>query len=60
MESNLDRVLDLVDQCLDRFFTLEEAIDWALEQLPIVSRPELVAAICDDTKDSYRFAESWD
>jgi hypothetical protein len=60
MNSNIERVLDLVDQCLDRFFTLEEAIDWALEQLPIVSREELVLAICDDTKDVYRYAQDWD
>jgi hypothetical protein len=51
--NNLERVLDLVDELLDQFFSLKEAIDWALEQLPIVSRDELVAAICQDTKDRY-------
>jgi hypothetical protein len=57
MNNNLDRVLDLVDQYLDRLFTLEEAIDWALEQLPIVTRPELVEAICEDTKDNYALTD---
>jgi hypothetical protein len=50
---NLERVLDLVDDLLDQFWTLEEAIDWALEQLPIVSREELVAACVADKADSY-------
>jgi hypothetical protein len=54
MNSNIERVLDLVDQCLDRFFTLEEAIDWALEQLPIATRDEVVAACVADTIDNYQ------
>ena len=52
MNSNIERVLDLVDQYLDQFFTFDEAIDWALEQLPIVSRKELVKACVQDRADN--------
>jgi hypothetical protein len=52
--NNLERVLDLVDDLLDQFWSLDDAIDWALEQLPIVSRAEVLAACVADRGDSYK------
>jgi hypothetical protein len=52
--NNLERVLDLVDDLLDQFWSLDDAIDWALEQLPIATRDEVVAACVADKIDNYR------
>jgi hypothetical protein len=53
MNNNLKKVYDYVQQLLDAGQCLEDAIDWALEQLPLVGRAELIAACMADMGDGY-------
>lgn len=53
METILEQATYAVELYRDQGMCLEDAIDWALEQLPGVSKTALAAACVADMSDCY-------